>query len=239
MTNIATNSSNAANHARKPAATRRFTTNPFPSPGAPKKEMLLAPFSSRSSNSPGIAQGYKRTLILVLAALSVSTLLGLIPLYGTKIVFDSVLREQLLLLRDRRDSAFAARSAGAADGCCAGNGGAGGVVGECESLEPLANHVHDQTRAGLNSQESVRSCGAGPRSCIASMTSIWWRRVDPARRCWGHRGRSSRCSTTWMTIVQLLSLVVLAFVDCEGYMGGISLDGRSSSAVADSGRRSA
>src|ERR1700689_3024755 len=36
-------------------------------------------------------RGFRRTLILVLIALSISTLLGLIPLYGTKIVFDSVL----------------------------------------------------------------------------------------------------------------------------------------------------
>jgi ATP-binding cassette subfamily B protein/subfamily B ATP-binding cassette protein MsbA len=40
--------------------------------------------------------GYRRVLFLVLAALSISTLLGLMPLYGTKIVFDSVLREKPL-----------------------------------------------------------------------------------------------------------------------------------------------
>src|SRR5579872_3274536 len=44
----------------------------------------------------GILRGYRRILILVLLALSLSTLLGLVPLYGTKIVFDSVLRERPL-----------------------------------------------------------------------------------------------------------------------------------------------
>jgi ATP-binding cassette subfamily B protein/subfamily B ATP-binding cassette protein MsbA len=41
-------------------------------------------------------RGFRGTLVAALAALSLSTLLGLIPLYGTKIVFDSVLRERPL-----------------------------------------------------------------------------------------------------------------------------------------------
>src|SRR5438270_230581 len=44
----------------------------------------------------GLLRGYRRTVIIVLLAASVSTLLGLVPLYGTKIVFDSVLKEQPL-----------------------------------------------------------------------------------------------------------------------------------------------
>ncbi len=40
--------------------------------------------------------GYRKTLFLVLMALGLSTMLGLVPLYGTKIVFDSVLREKPL-----------------------------------------------------------------------------------------------------------------------------------------------
>ena len=44
----------------------------------------------------GLLDGYRGTLILVLLALGLSTLIGLIPLYGTKIVFDGVLREQPL-----------------------------------------------------------------------------------------------------------------------------------------------
>jgi ATP-binding cassette, subfamily B, bacterial len=44
----------------------------------------------------GMLRGLRGTLILVLIASSISTLLGLIPLYGTKIVFDSVLRERPL-----------------------------------------------------------------------------------------------------------------------------------------------
>src|SRR6266545_4783194 len=35
--------------------------------------------------------GHRRVLLLSLLTLSISTLLGLIPLYGTKLVFDNVL----------------------------------------------------------------------------------------------------------------------------------------------------
>ena len=38
-------------------------------------------------------RGFRRMLVLVLIAVAISTVLGLISLYGTKIVFDSVLRE--------------------------------------------------------------------------------------------------------------------------------------------------
>jgi len=44
----------------------------------------------------GLLQGHRGRLTLVLLTLAVSTLLGLVPLYGTKIVFDGVLREQPL-----------------------------------------------------------------------------------------------------------------------------------------------
>ncbi len=44
----------------------------------------------------GALRGYRGTLVLVLLALGASTLLGLAPLYGTKIVFDGVLRDQPL-----------------------------------------------------------------------------------------------------------------------------------------------
>ncbi|HEX3988170.1 MAG TPA: hypothetical protein VHZ30_01985, partial [Verrucomicrobiae bacterium] len=36
---------------------------------------------------------FRGLLIAVLAAVSVSTLIGLVPLYGTRIIFDSVLRD--------------------------------------------------------------------------------------------------------------------------------------------------
>lgn len=39
-----------------------------------------------------LLEGHRRTLAVVLVALGISTLLGLLPLYGTKVVFDSVLR---------------------------------------------------------------------------------------------------------------------------------------------------
>src|SRR4051812_7649717 len=44
----------------------------------------------------GLLEGHRRSLFLALGALAISTLLSLIPLYGTKIVFDSVLRENPL-----------------------------------------------------------------------------------------------------------------------------------------------
>ncbi|HET6250151.1 MAG TPA: ABC transporter ATP-binding protein [Tepidisphaeraceae bacterium] len=43
-----------------------------------------------------LLDGYRQSLALVLLALGVSTILGLVPLYGTKIVFDSVLRDHPL-----------------------------------------------------------------------------------------------------------------------------------------------
>lgn len=46
-----------------------------------------------------LLQGHRRGLLLALFALSCSTLLGLVPLYGTKIVIDSVLRDQPLPAR--------------------------------------------------------------------------------------------------------------------------------------------
>ncbi len=43
-----------------------------------------------------MVRGFRGMLVLVLIAVAISTLLGLIPLYGTKIIFDSVLRERPL-----------------------------------------------------------------------------------------------------------------------------------------------
>src|SRR5258708_2511661 len=61
-----------------------------------KKKPRSRPFIKLLSEFWGLLQGYRRTLIAVLIALCVSTMLGLIPLYGTKIVFDSVLRDHPL-----------------------------------------------------------------------------------------------------------------------------------------------
>ena len=47
----------------------------------------------------GLLEGHRTALALALLALGISTLLSLIPLYGTKIVFDSVLRENPLPVR--------------------------------------------------------------------------------------------------------------------------------------------
>src|SRR5437879_5258954 len=39
----------------------------------------------------GLLAGHRRVLIAALLTLSLSTVLGLVPLYGTKLVFDTVL----------------------------------------------------------------------------------------------------------------------------------------------------
>ena len=71
-----------------------------------------APSSRSSAEFWGLLAGYRCTLILVLLALGISTLLGLVPLYGTKIVFDSVLREQPLPARAAALDSSAAPIAG-------------------------------------------------------------------------------------------------------------------------------
>jgi hypothetical protein len=44
----------------------------------------------------GLLRGYRSSLIWIFIALSISTTLALAPLYGTKLVFDGVLREKPL-----------------------------------------------------------------------------------------------------------------------------------------------
>ncbi|MDP9175477.1 MAG: ABC transporter ATP-binding protein/permease [Planctomycetota bacterium] len=78
---------------------------------ARKRRPRVRSFSRLFGEFWSLLRGHRGILVLVLFALGVSTLLGLVPLYGTKIVFDSVLREQPLpprvplwihLPRDRR-----------------------------------------------------------------------------------------------------------------------------------------
>ena len=63
---------------------------------ARKRKPRTRSFGSLLKQFWGLLSGYRRMLALVLIALGISTLLGLVPLYGTKIVFDNVLREQPL-----------------------------------------------------------------------------------------------------------------------------------------------
>src|SRR5215207_9888510 len=51
------------------------------------------PFLTLLSEFWKLLRGHRTALAVALVALSASTLLGLIPLYGTKVVFDSVLRD--------------------------------------------------------------------------------------------------------------------------------------------------
>jgi ATP-binding cassette subfamily B protein/subfamily B ATP-binding cassette protein MsbA len=53
-------------------------------------------FSTLFASFWGLLRGHRSAMVFALFALSIATLLGLIPLYGSKIVFDSVLRENPL-----------------------------------------------------------------------------------------------------------------------------------------------
>jgi ATP-binding cassette subfamily B protein/subfamily B ATP-binding cassette protein MsbA len=84
---------------RKPATTTAdevSTTAPSHAHGERKHRPRSRSFTQLLAEFWGLLHGYRGTLTLVLLALGVSTLLGLVPLYGTKIVFDGVLREQPL-----------------------------------------------------------------------------------------------------------------------------------------------
>jgi ATP-binding cassette subfamily B protein/subfamily B ATP-binding cassette protein MsbA len=59
-----------------------------------KKKPRSRPFFKLLTEFLKLLRGYWGLLAVVLAALGFSTLLGLVPLYGTKIVFDNVLRER-------------------------------------------------------------------------------------------------------------------------------------------------
>jgi ATP-binding cassette subfamily B protein/subfamily B ATP-binding cassette protein MsbA len=66
-------------------------------PGSPKKpHRRVRSFTRLLAQFWGLLRGHKPALVASLLALGVSTILGLVPLYGTKIVFDSVLREHPL-----------------------------------------------------------------------------------------------------------------------------------------------
>jgi ATP-binding cassette subfamily B protein/subfamily B ATP-binding cassette protein MsbA len=64
--------------------------------GDRKKKKRSRSFLTLLAEFWGLLRGFRQLLVLVLLALSISTLLGLVPLYGTKIVFDSVLKEKPL-----------------------------------------------------------------------------------------------------------------------------------------------
>jgi ATP-binding cassette subfamily B protein/subfamily B ATP-binding cassette protein MsbA len=61
-----------------------------------KKKKRSRSFLALLTEFWALLRGLRGLLVVVLLALGVSTLLGLVPLYGTKIVFDSVLREKPL-----------------------------------------------------------------------------------------------------------------------------------------------
>jgi len=61
-----------------------------------KRKPRSRPFLRLLGEFWGMVRGFRGMLVLVLIAVAISTVLGLIPLYGTKIIFDSVLRERPL-----------------------------------------------------------------------------------------------------------------------------------------------
>ena len=101
--------------------------------------------------------------------LGVSTLLGLIPLYGTKIVFDSAAEDPRRLrtgctsrstsFRDfpQRSVRRCSRPPGAADVRGRRDGAADRGRRAVRSVEPLAGDPYDQAGAGLGAQARVRS----------------------------------------------------------------------------------
>src|SRR5215213_8811363 len=66
-----------------------------PDPQA-KKKKRTRPFRALVAQFWGLLRGQRQAFILIFPALGISTLLALAPLYGTKIVFDGVLREHPL-----------------------------------------------------------------------------------------------------------------------------------------------
>lgn len=58
-----------------------------------KRKARTRPFKQLLQEFWSLLSGHRMTLVLLLITLTVSTLLSLLPLYGTKIVFDSVLSE--------------------------------------------------------------------------------------------------------------------------------------------------
>ena len=58
------------------------------------KKPRTRPFGKLLAEFWNQLRGHRGTLVLLLVTLTISTLLGLVPLYGTKIVFDSVLSER-------------------------------------------------------------------------------------------------------------------------------------------------
>jgi len=61
-----------------------------------KKRPRSRPFRALFLSFWGLLRGHRSAFVLILLALGISTLLGLAPLYGTKIVFDSVLNDKPL-----------------------------------------------------------------------------------------------------------------------------------------------
>jgi ATP-binding cassette subfamily B protein len=58
-----------------------------------KKKPRSRPFIKLVGEFWGLLRGFRGLLIVTLILLGISTLFGLVPLYGTKIVFDNVLKE--------------------------------------------------------------------------------------------------------------------------------------------------
>lgn len=80
---------------KSPEARAADAAESFHSSGPPRKHKKRSrSFGRLLAEFWGLLEGYRQTLFLVLIALGISTVLGLVPLYGTKIVFDGVLREK-------------------------------------------------------------------------------------------------------------------------------------------------
>lgn len=86
----------ARERAKNPQAIEPPVNGQAPDAFQRNRKPRARPFFTLFNEFWKLLSGYRTTLVLALGALTISTLLGLLPLYGSKIVFDSVLRENPL-----------------------------------------------------------------------------------------------------------------------------------------------
>src|SRR5688572_26565501 len=82
--------------ATQPEQTPSSDPQPAPDTGGKRRLKRSRSFGALFVAFWGLLRGHRRAFVWIALAAGISTLLGLAPLYGTKIVFDSVLREQPL-----------------------------------------------------------------------------------------------------------------------------------------------
>ena len=108
-----------------------------------KRKPRSRPFLRLLGEFWGMLRGFRSMLVLVLTAVTISTVLGLIPLYGTKIIFDSVLKERPASAAGAQLDSPPAQSARASGDRRGHNDRIGRGIRDRQPLEPLAGNPHD------------------------------------------------------------------------------------------------